>query len=319
MKSSLKSVIHFVILSSTATLSLSALAGDAVNQQLSVTENPSVKVKVQRGQLQFIAWDQASIKVEGNLDDLSQGLTLEQQGNHFVIEDKMPRNYNGNNKQGSNLTIYLPAKIMLDNEGVSTDVSIANFTGEIKIAQVSGNLSLNHLSGDIQANTVSGDITSKNLSGKLTFESVSGDIDDQQSEGQSTLRMVSGDIDIQAGQYSQVSIEQVSGEIKAELMTIEELKLTAISGDTELMVAHSLKDATLESISGNLAITFMTMPDAQFNIDGGPGGKIRNNLTQDKPLKPKYSPGASLTFATQAGHGRININTISGTIELASK
>lgn len=319
MNSTLKAAMHIAIFASVGAISLASNAGEAVNQQLSVTKNPTIKVKVQRGNVQFIAWDQSSIKVEGNLDDLSEGLLLEQQGNRWVIEDKMPRSYNGKDKQGSNLKIYLPAKITLESEGVSTEVSISDFSGEIKLTQVSGDLKLKNLNGEIHANTVSGDIEAKSLSGKVTFESVSGDIEDSQSRGESTIRMVSGDIDIEAGQYSQVSIDQVSGEIKAELMTVEELKLTAISGDSELIVASSLSDATFESISADVSITFMSMPDVKFNIDGGPGGKIRNNLTADKPLKPKYSPGSTLKFETKMGQGRINISTISGKIELSGK
>ena len=54
------------------------------------------------------------------------------------------------------------------------------------------------------------------------------------------------------------------------------------------------------------------MPDASFDLDGGPGGKIKNTLTQDEPKKQKYVPRAELSFQTGSGGRQRKMNTISG-------
>ncbi|QDE32294.1 hypothetical protein FH971_15785 [Shewanella polaris] len=53
-----------------------------------------------------------------------------------------------------------------------------------------------------------------------------------------------------------------------------------------------------------------------FRLGGQGGKKIDNQLSDDKPLKQKYSPAKTLQFKTQAGTGQVNINTISGRITL---
>ena len=309
------SSIKYALLAPLMAISALTIAAEPVDQQQDVAANPNVSVKVQRGNIEFIRWDNNSIQVKGELDELSEGFIFDVKGNTVVIEDKLPRSYQGNNKQGSQLTIYLPTQLSLDAEGVSADFALSQLNGQIAIALVSGNIEAKQLSGSNKLTTVSGNINSEQLSGKIKLETVSGDIDDKDSKGEAEFRLVSGELDTQSD-FTQVSIDQVSGDIEATLSQINQINMVTISGDANLNLGAQLSKGHLETISGDLTMAFSAAPNLNFMIDGGPGGKINNQLTDDKPIKQKYSSSQSLQFKSLSGDGQVNINTISGRISV---
>lgn len=296
-------------------ISFMSMAKETVDQQLTVTDNPSVSVKIQRGNVELVSWDKNTIQIKGELDELSQGLLFEVNGNSVIVEDKLPRSYQGSNQQGSQLTIYLPKQLGLDAEGVSASYQLAQLDGQISLAVVSGSITAKQLSGNTKLTTVSGNINTSELAGKINLETVSGDITDNNSQGEAELRLVSGELKSQSA-FTQLTVDQVSGDISVTVNQVTELNVVTISGDAQLTLGGELNKAQLETISGDMALTFTAMPNSSFMIDGGPGGKINNQLTDDKPLKQKYSPSKTLQFKTLAGAGQVNINTISGKISL---
>ena len=309
------SSIKYAWLAPLMAISAFTMAAESVDQQQDIAANPNVSIKVQRGNVAFVSWDKNSIQVKGELDELSEGFIFDVKGNSVVIEDKLPRSYQGNNKQGSQLTIYLPAQLNLDAQGVSADFALSKLGGQIAIALVSGNIEAKQLSGSNKLTTVSGNINSEQLSGKINLETVSGDINDNKSQGEAEFRLVSGELDTHSD-FTQVSIDQVSGDIEATLSQINQINLVTISGDANLNLGAQLSKGNLETISGNVTMAFNAAPNIHFMIDGGPGGKIDNQLTDDKPLKQKYSSSQSLQFKSLSGDGQVNINTISGRISV---
>jgi DUF4097 and DUF4098 domain-containing protein YvlB len=308
-------IIKYVLIVPLIGISFMSMAKESVDQQLTVTGTPSVSVKIQRGNVELVSWDKNTIQIKGELDELSQGLTFEVNGNSVVVEDKLPRSYQGSNKQGSQLTIYVPKQLELDAEGVSASYQLAQLDGQISLTVVSGSITAKQLSGNSKISTVSGNINTTELAGKINLETVSGDITDTNSQGEAELRLVSGELNSQSA-FTRLTIDQVSGDISATINQVSELNVVTISGDAQFNLGADLLKAQLETISGDMALTFTGMPNISFMIDGGPGGKIDNQLTDDKPLKQKYSPAKTLQFKTQAGAGQVNINTISGKISL---
>ncbi|MGL4747234.1 MAG: DUF4097 family beta strand repeat-containing protein, partial [Shewanella sp.] len=74
--------------------------------------------------------------------------------------------------------------------------------------------------------------------------------------------------------------------------------------------------ANLESVSGDMMVSFTDTPDASFELNGGPGGKIKNGLSQDVPQKQKYVQNESLSFQTGSGSASVKMDTISGNLIL---
>ncbi|NKF50882.1 DUF4097 family beta strand repeat protein [Shewanella sp. WXL01] len=295
------------------TLSFNAYSAEQVSKQVAVSGSPNIDVQVQRGSVQIIGWDKNEVSVTGTLDELSEGLIFKQRGNNIEIEDKMPKQYQGNNKQGSNLIIKVPNELQLEAEGVSANYSLHDLQGKVELEVVSGNIEAKKISGDTELTTVSGHINSQNTQGKLELESVSGNIKDINSMGKISYRLVSGDLRA-SSKATKASVETVSGDIRGQFSDVGKVKVVTVSGDVELGFSDSLRKGHIESVSGNLSIGFSTMPSMQVSIAGGPGGKIRNKLTEDKPVKPKYMPSSELNFVAGSGDGKLSVETISGNI-----
>ncbi|MCL1096832.1 DUF4097 family beta strand repeat-containing protein [Shewanella gelidii] len=291
------------------------MAQESIDESISVSESPKVKLKVERGQVTIKSWDKLEIQVKGELDELSEGFILVQQGNQVMIEDQLPRKYNGSNSDGSDLTIFLPRQLKLSAEGVSTDFEVESLEGKISIDTVSGQLDAKELSGKTQLATVSGDIRSYQLNGKVRLESVSGSIHDRESTGEVHYRLVSGDLKAQSA-AKRIEAELVSGELELVLDKVKDLDAKSVSGDMEISLNQLESSLRLNTVSGDMDVTFATLPDAQIDFDGGPSGRIRNQLTEDKPKKSKYTSSQSLRFAVGSGEADIRINTISGTVKL---
>lgn len=287
------------------------LAAQSVDKQLSVSSDTQLQIKVQRGDVTIQTWDKSEVSVTGTLDELSEGFVFEQQGNSLNIEDKMPRHYNGNNDNGSQLTIKVPKTVKLSADTISANLQVAETQGELDLNTVSGNINANNLSGKPELHTVSGDITTKALDGKIKLETVSGTIQDTDSKGEMNYRLVSGDLKSHT-QAEKVTIEQVSGEVNANFSVTKEIELRTVSGDSQVSLAKNFNKANFESVSGDITVIFNDVPDASFNLDGGPGGKINNGLTQDVPQKQKYVPSTELSFQTGSGAANVKMNTISG-------
>ncbi|MCL1049368.1 DUF4097 family beta strand repeat-containing protein [Shewanella abyssi] len=298
-------------------ISQTTLAGTAVDQSQQVQGSPKVSVNVQRGDVVFKSWDKNEISVKGELDELSEGLTFTVKGSHVVIEDKMPRRYNGSNKDGSQLTIMLPRQIKLQAEAVSANFSIDAFTGKMDISSVSGDIKASKLTDKVMLHTVSGDISSRELDGKVMLETVSGEIKDTDSSGKVGYRLVSGELTANTT-ATQVVVELVSGDATVALANIDSLSIKTVSGDIDLSIA-SLKDkAKLGSVSGNIDIHFINEVNVSFDINGGPGGSITNKLSGDKVSKEQYSPQTYLKFQAGDGSADLNASTISGDIKLSN-
>ncbi len=298
-------------------LSQSVLAAQSVDKRIEVEGDLRLNLEVQRGEVEILSWDQDAISITGTLDELSEGLTVEQKSGTISIEDKLPRHYSGSNKEGSRLTIKVPAKLKLNGEGVSANYRVSKLAGDINVQTVSGNIKAEDLTEQVAINTVSGNIVSQGLEGKLKLETVSGNIKDKQSLGKVSYTLVSGKLEADSG-ADQVSIELVSGDAKVTLDKVDRLKAQSVSGDLNLSVSALATKASLDSVSGDISFSLPANLDATFAIDGGPSGDIDNRLTQDKPKRPKYGPGSSLQFQMGKGSADILINTISGDINLKS-
>ncbi|MEE1981638.1 DUF4097 family beta strand repeat-containing protein [Shewanella xiamenensis] len=293
----------------------SVFAAESVDKQLPMNSDTLLQIKVQRGEVQIQSWDKNEVSVTGTLDELSEGFVFEQKGNNLTIEDKMPRHYNGSDNNGSKLTIKVPKSVKLSADTISANLQISQTQGELELNTVSGNITAEALDGTPTLHTVSGDIATKGLAGKVMLDTVSGEIKDTQSKGEIKYRLVSGDLNSQT-LADKVKVEQVSGEIKADFNSAKEVNVRTVSGDTQVSLAKSFDKANLESVSGDIIVTFADTPDANFELNGGPGGKIKNGLSQDAPQRQKYVPNESLSFQTGSGSASVKMDTISGNLIL---
>ena len=317
MNNKLKKLAATFILSvSSILVSQMGFAAINVEQTLDLINQPNIKLEVQRGHVEIIGWNNNSVSVKGQRDELSQGFIFEQQGNTLIIEDTLPKSYSSKNKSGSNLVIFIPNNTQLNATGISANYQVKQLNGNINIALVSGNIKAENLTGEIQLNSKSGSINAQHLNGTVNLESISGEITDTHTSGKATYRVVSGNILSKASQVTDLAINSVSGDITGTHLSVEKINIVSISGDIELALSDAISDAFFDTISADVTLTFHTMPNAAFNIDGAANVRLNNQLTQDQPIKQAYSPSAKLKFNTGNAKGNIKINTVSGKIAL---
>ncbi|MCL2919854.1 DUF4097 family beta strand repeat-containing protein [Shewanella litorisediminis] len=290
-------------------------AAEQIDQSLDVGARVVLDLRVQRGQVEISPWDQNKIQVQGTLDELSEGLIFENQGGRILLEDKMPKSYQGKKNKGSDLVIKVPAKLTLHAESVSADYRVKGLEGDLGFGTVSGDIKASSLGGKVSFNTVSGEVDATQLAGNIKIETVSGAVKDNSSTSdEASYKSVSGSIQLN-NEAQTVRIEQVSGDTEATLPSARGVQYNAVSGDAELTLKGDVK-LSGESVSGDLSVKLLGDADVRVAINGGPGGKIHNGLTNEAPKKPKYGPGSNLDMVLGNGKGVIELSTLSGTLSV---
>ena len=305
-----RSIVKSLLVGITLLNPIILYAAQTVEQSQSVSEEADVSLKVQRGEVTIRTWNRDEVQVEGTLDELSEGLLFTVSGNQVVIEDTMPRSYKGKGK-GSHLTIMLPVTADLEAEGVSSDYRISDLSGRVSMQNVSGDVTLSDIGGGLKVATISGDIKATGIGNAMELSSVSGGIEVKGGESDMSLSTVSGEMEITTNATG-IKLETVSGEVELKAPQLTQLKANSVSGDLNINTSGALEQAKLDSVSGDIELRFASAPNARFRINGGPGGRITNQLTDDKPHKAKYTSQQTLDFSSGSGNGTVVINTISG-------
>ncbi|KID59021.1 hypothetical protein JF50_00750 [Pseudoalteromonas luteoviolacea] len=304
---------------SLAMFPLATLAGEKIDKEIDIPLDGKVYIENQRGHVEIKTWDKPAFKVVGELDEEAKGYQLENKGSKTKFIVKMPsssRNW-GRQQDGSELTIFMPKQSELEFKGVQVDVEAAELAAGAYIKTVNGDIKAAQIKGKVRLETVNGDIDSKGLDGRIRYETVNGDIEDIDSKGKVRFNAVNGSVESKT-QATEVRLENVNGEVDFEIAQLQELRLNTVNGEIEVKVAKLLTNArvNLESVSGDAELYFPADISAKFDIDAHAGGKISNELSNDKVHKAKYGPSRELEFTIGSGDADIEIDTVSGRIEL---
>ena len=299
-------------------LPLMAMAGQTINEQIDVPVNKRIFIENQRGDVRIEGWDKPQLKIEGELDDKAEGYRLDVEGSRVEFIVKMPRNLRGwNNGDGSRLTIYMPKSSELEFAGVNVTVSAKELEAGAEIDTVNGDITVQKISGNMSFETVNGDVNAHDLNGDIRFETVNGEINDKNSQGALRFTAVNGDIKSKT-KAQDVRLENVNGDIDFAFDAIKKLRINTVNGEAEVHINKLLADANIrfESVSGDAEFYFPADVSAKFEIEAHANGKIVNELSDDKATKAKYGPSSDLEFSINGGDADIEMDTISGRIEL---
>lgn len=313
MNSINKQHIIAALFCSVISYSFTSIAGEKIDDNLAVGDANTVAIENMSGEITVIGWDNANVSVKGELDDKAEKLTFEQVGNSINIKVELP-NHGSWSSEGSNLTIYMPSTLRMSFDGISSDIKISNLTNSINVKTVSGDVQASKLQQYIELSSVSGNIESENLTGKITLATVSGNIDDKNSTGRLQLQAVSGDISVKST-ANEVFVNNVSGSIKLNLDKIDELKLSTVSGDSE--VSLHLQDNGITkalSVSGSIELYFQHNVSADFRLKASADGDLHSKLTKQKVQREKYGPSSKLYFQTGDATGSVRVSTVSGDV-----
>ena len=299
-------------------LPLMAMAGQTINEQVDIPANKRIFIENQRGDVRIEGWDKPVLKIEGELDDKADGYRLDVEGSRVEFIVKMPRNISGWKKgDGSRLTIYMPKSSELEFAGVNVTVSAKELAAGADIDTVNGDITVQDISGNMSFETVNGDVNAIDLNGDIRFETVNGEINDKNSQGTLRFTAVNGDIKSKT-KAEDVRLENVNGNIDFAFDAIKKLRINTVNGEAEVHINKLLTGANVrfESVSGDAEFYFPADVSAQFEIEAHANGKIVNELSDDKAIKAKYGPSSDLEFSVNGGNADIEMDTISGRIEL---
>ncbi len=296
------------------------LLAKQVDERLSVGADVQIEIENLRGKVEIIGTDNNEVWVIGKLDEKANDFVFEQQGDSVIIQVQMPSSTHNsfwdNDDEESNLTIEVPKNAAINFRGVSSDVVLNNLHSDTNIKTVSGNIYAENLHSRVELTSVSGDIKTEDLGGKIFLNTVSGNIKDKQSTGQLNYQAVSGDIDASSG-AERVSASVISGNLEVVLARVVDAKLTSISGNVEVSMELS-NDGLLKvsSVSGDVDVKFQQGVNAEFKVQSHAGGRIYNNLNDDKVDKAKHGPSSWLATITGTGSATVKASSVSGSINL---
>ncbi len=302
---------HRVCIFATGLLTLSlctsslASSENYIDQVLEVNPGGQVRFKILDGDVRFIGWAKNTVQVTGRLRGNSDQLVFKNDGADTIIniETKHSSYYDnhGHDRYGSSseLEIYMPANTQLFAQGTSGDFDITGINAGIRAKNVSGDIDIRASAGRIEAYSASGDISVLNAQGELLLETVSGDLVAKANSKRFSASTISGDIDAQIDNAERLQLSSVSGEVTVSLALENNgsVEASTVSGDIDLVFTQSKLDA-------------------HFDITTGPGGDIRNKLTDDKPSE-SWIESEMLEFKVGNGASQIELETVSGTIKVS--
>lgn len=258
-----------------------ALAGEPVDASLDAATDGQIHVNTVRGEIRVVGWAESRVAVQGSLDDNSEEFVFRRDGDTIVIEDRLARgSFRGGS--GTDLTIRVPAGSRLRVSVVSADLDVHDVTGSLRLTTVSGAVEGSNLGDDVEITTVSGQVRLAADAANLNVRSTSGRL------------LVNNAAPLIRGRFA-----SVSGAIEVS---------TPVGAEADLEI---------ENVSGRVTLSLVGQVDAALDIVAGPGGRIRNQLTDTAPVRPRYGPGERLEQTLGNGSGYVRVSTVSGAIQLS--
>ncbi len=275
-----------------------ATAGEPVDLSLDADPAGTVSVKITRGKVTVLGWDQSKVSVQGTRDDNSEEFIFKRSGNTIRIKDRVDNNF-FEPGEGGDLTIRVPRG------------------NNLEVAAVSADLMADGIAGGAGLNTVSGDIEANNLGDSVRIKSVSGEIQLHGAGRSVSVESVSGDIDL-AVNAEKLQAQSISGDVNVRNQgALERGHFSTVSGDSELASSVAANgDLEISSVSGSVTFTAIGELNARIYAKTGPGGDIENSLTDDSSQSTKYTGAESLKIRMGDGSADVNLSVISGTIYL---
>jgi len=275
------------------TLSGICLAGEKVNQSILVDTSGIVFVEIPRGLVRVQGWNKPEVMVQGELDDTINKLIFKTKKDKTLI--KLETQGLKHWGDASVLKIFMPQHTQLFFKGIDTSFTITKLN--------------NHIEGK----TINGDLMVKESNGKIKLSIVSGDVKVADSSGLAKIESVSGMVDF-SGDFEQVFIKSMSGDITTDISGTNILTIKNISGDTKISgQVKSQAKLKLSSVSGDILYKVTDDLNAECEVVSQFGGEINNQLTDDLPVDGNLHK-KTLSFISGDGSGKLNMNTVTGSV-----
>ena len=293
---------YAVIATSVLLATPAAQAVQNIDRSLPTGATPSVEISNVQGRVTVTAWDQQVVKVTGTIENDQTEFEFVGDQRHVVIKVRPESGKSHHEHDEAILDIKVPAGASLDINTVSADIDVQGVRGEQRLEAVSGGVTTVAYSEQLDVRTISGDAVVKGTGGKARIEvqSVSGGVTVRGVDGEVEAQSVSGNIELDLGTATRLSLETVSGNLKASLTLASDARLDA------------------ESVNGDIDFRFAKPVNGEFEFETF-SGNIENCFGPKAERKSKYAPGTELRFTQGRGGARVSVDTLSGTISICDQ
>ena len=288
-----RAILNASILALACIAAFPASAGTPIDQTRPLDPRGRVEIDNLKGRIEVRAWDRPEVKITGSLGAGVEKFLVDGDKGALHIEVKYPNR--SNNSEPTVLIVQVPLQAELEVNTVSADIDVHGVAPrELSLESVSGDIAANGAPRRASVESVSGDVM-------LTFNS--GDVD---------ASTVSGDLAVSGRLNGEVSVEMVSGNLRADSKgeRLRRLSASTVSGDVELKVALAPDgEISMESVSGDLVLIMPRDLSAEVSGESFSGDL---SAPDAKIQREEFGPGSSFRARYGAGKGEVRMETFSG-------
>jgi DUF4097 and DUF4098 domain-containing protein YvlB len=295
-------IASLAVLLPLAYIEVASAAATPINQSRPLNANGSVEIDNVRGLIKVRVWNEPKVQISGLLGEGVEKLLVDGDANRLRIKVKYPQRNGwswGDSKLGdTRLEVMVPIRANLEIEAVSANVDTQG--------SAASTMDINSVSGDVQVLASS--------PGKLSVDTVSGNVLLKLTSNEVNVNTVSGDLNLLGHLKGRVELETVSGNAKLDTPFLSQLKFNSVSGDgtfkTKLLPEGKIE---METVSGGLTLNLSKETSAKVEIESF-SGDISSAV--GKVEEEEYGSSSSLHAKIGDGKGQINLNSMSGDINL---
>ena len=260
-----------------------------VNETRPAKANGVVDIDVPNGSIKVVAWNKAEVNVTGHLDRAELEVTTSADRTRVRVSGKRHRGE-------AEIEVRVPQGSRVEAKGVDTTLEVRDVTGALRLQSVSGDITVSGSPSDVNVHSVNGQVELNVKSGVVNARSISGGVHVTGARGRATLDSVSGDCVLEGGEFTEVEMRAVSGNVHftGNLAGQGSFDFKTHSGDIELRVPSVTNaDFELRTFNGSLQTHLGTGAPRQSSsaLDfraGSGGAKVRGRtFNGDIRVEPK--------------------------------
>lgn len=296
--------IRFALLTAAALTAVAtpAAAVQNISKRATVAPDAAVDLSNVQGSVTVTAWDRNEVELTAVLESDKDQLEFEATEREVRIKVKRPDGKYHKDTDDAILTLRVPKGVRLGIETVSAEITVTGVQGEQSLGSVSGTIETQAFNQPVDARSVSGELQITGNGGKAEVSTAN----------------VSGST-VANGLRGAFEGNAVSGDITAHVAAADRLEIGTVSGEIE---AHAELTATarveLESVSGSIVLSIKPPVHAEFDLESF-SGDIENCFGKTPRDTSKYAPGSELVFTQGNGGARVDIQTLSGEINVCGR
>jgi len=194
-------------------------------------------------------------------------------------------------------------------------VSVSNVEGRLRVDAHSAPITATGAKGELTLDVGSGSVNASGIEGVLRVDTGSGPVEVSGFRGSElSVDTGSGEVTASGIQADRMMVETGSGDIRVATATAPDVVLETGSGSVTADLRSAPAELTVETGSGNIAVTAPGTLGAEVEIETSSG-----DIETDYPLQVTRHARDHLVGRIGDGKGRISIETGSGDVRLMKR